>query len=50
MPQAIELGQRCLRWNREELIHAVASRAPRRTVQAEPVHFQQARARRKGAV
>lgn len=46
MPAAIELGPRCLRWNRDELIQAVAARAPRRTLQAEPAHFQQARARR----
>lgn len=48
MPKAIELGPRCLRWNRTELMQALAERAPRRTVQSEPVHFQQARAARKG--
>jgi len=45
-PQAIELGPRALRWSRSELLAALATRAPRRTVQAEPEHFQQARARK----
>ncbi len=45
-PQAIELGPRALRWSRSELLVALSTRAPRRTVQAEPEHFQQARARK----
>lgn len=49
MPQAVELGERSLRWNRDELMHAIVARAPRRTIKAEPAHFQQARAKRKGA-
>lgn len=46
LPAAIELGPRALRWSRSELLEALATRAPRRTVQAEPQHFQQARARK----
>ncbi|MES2841245.1 MAG: hypothetical protein V4794_13290 [Pseudomonadota bacterium] len=45
-PQAIELGPRALRWSRSELLHALSTRAPRRTVQAEPEHFLKARARK----
>jgi len=45
-PQAIELGPRALRWSRTELLAALSTRAPRRTVQAEPEHFQKARARK----
>lgn len=47
-PQAIELGARALRWSRTELLAALATRAPRRTVQAEPEHFQESRRARKG--
>lgn len=46
LPAAIELGPRALRWSRSELLTALSTRAPRRTVQAEPQHFQQARARK----
>lgn len=45
-PQAIELGPRALRWSRSELLVALSTRAPRRTVQAEPEHFLKARARK----
>lgn len=49
-PQAIELGPRALRWSRSELLVALSTLAPRRTVQAEPEHFQEARARKVVAV
>jgi len=43
LPQPIALGPRCLRWSRAELLAALAERAPRVTVQAEPAHLQQSR-------
>lgn len=43
LPPAIELGPRALRWSRSELLAAIASRAPRRVVLAEPQHLRQAR-------
>ena len=39
MPLAIELGPRALRWRRDELLEAIATRAPRRTIRAEPEHL-----------
>jgi predicted DNA-binding transcriptional regulator AlpA len=45
-PLAVELGPRALRWYAEELLQAVANRAPRRTVQAEPAHLARVRAER----
>lgn len=43
MPQAIALGPRALRWSRAELMAALAERAPRRIVLAEPEHLQRVR-------
>lgn len=43
MPKAIELGPRALRWSRAELLAALAERAPRRVVLAEPKHLRQVR-------
>jgi len=43
MPKAIELGPRALRWSRAELLAALAERAPRRVVLAEPQHLRQVR-------
>ena len=39
MPLAVELGPRALRWRRDELLEAIATRAPRRTIRAEPEHL-----------
>ena len=45
---AIELGPRCLRWDRTLLL-AAAMNAPRRVVQSEPAHLASARADRRAA-
>lgn len=47
MPRGIELGPRCVRWNRDEVAAALAQRAPRREARAQPVELENARARRK---
>lgn len=42
-PLAIELGPRCLRWHRDELLASIAKGAPRVGVQAEPDQLKAAR-------
>lgn len=49
MPPGIELGPKCIRWNREEVAAALSQRAPRRAARSEPTELQQARAQRKAA-
>jgi predicted DNA-binding transcriptional regulator AlpA len=46
-PSAIELGPRALRWYRDELLAAVAARAPRVTKKEEPQQLAEARAERR---
>lgn len=46
-PAAIELGPRALRWHRDELLLAVAARAPRVTKLQEPQQLAEARAERR---
>ena len=46
MPRGIELGPRCIRWNRDEVTAALAQRAPRRVNRTQPVELENARARR----
>jgi predicted DNA-binding transcriptional regulator AlpA len=46
-PAAIELGPRALRWHREELLAAVAARAPRVVKHAEPAQLATSRAGRR---
>ncbi len=42
-PRAIELGPRILRWNLQEVLAALADRAPRRTTRDEPAQLAAAR-------
>jgi predicted DNA-binding transcriptional regulator AlpA len=42
-PASIELGPRALRWHRDELLAAVAARAPRVTKREEPQRLAEAR-------
>lgn len=44
-PQAIQLGPRQLRWNRDELVAAVTQRAQRITSQQEPAALRDSRAK-----
>lgn len=46
-PPAIELGPRALRWHRDELLAAVAARAPRTMKKQEPQQLVEARAERR---
>jgi hypothetical protein len=49
IPPPLELGSRCLRWSRDELIATVQRLAPRQTAKLEPSQLAQARAERKVA-
>lgn len=42
----IELGARCLRWRRDELVDAISAHAPKRTRKPEPQQLAQQRAER----
>ena len=46
-PSAIEFGPRALRWHRDELLAAIAARAPRVTKREEPAQLIDARAERR---
>ena len=46
LPEPISLGPRLRRWDLEELVQAVRSRAPRGHVGDEPTHLRRARAAR----
>lgn len=46
-PPAIEFGPRALRWHRDELLAAIAARAPRVTKREEPSQLVEARAEKR---
>jgi len=48
-PAGIQLGARCRRWSRSEVVAAVTARAPRQRVQEEPAQLVAARAERRAA-
>ncbi len=47
IPPPLELGPRCLRWPRAELIDSAIKLAPRQTTKAEPPQLTRAREARK---